>query len=111
MRWMLAAIVVLGCACSAQDESKIKLAKVETSKLAVEYYPQWAMAHVDKACPDSLDELTKFIGAPAMKDPWERPFVMLCGPAAPPAAHGFGVLSLGKDGKQDTSDDVRSWDP
>jgi hypothetical protein len=113
MRWMLA-MVVLASGCGKQDklgESKVKLAKFQVSQLATEYYRQWAMAHVDKACPDNLDELTKFNGAPAMKDPWEHPFVTVCGPTAPPAAKGFGVVSLGRDGKQDTPDDVRSWDP
>lgn len=111
------AIVVLATACGTGDkldkldESKVELAKVQARQLATEYYPRWAMAHVNKACPDSLDELTTFGGAPAMKDPWERPFVMVCGPTAPAAAKGFGVVSLGGDGKQDTPDDVRSWDP
>ena len=116
MRWMLT-IVVLASACGTGDtldkldESKVKLAKLQASKLAAEHFPRWAMAHAGKACPDSLDELTTFIGAPAMKDPWEHPFVMVCGPTAPPAAKGFGVVSLGGDGKQDTPDDIRSWDP
>jgi hypothetical protein len=109
------AIVLLASACGTGedkfDESKVKLARLQASQLATEYYRRWAMAHVDKACPDSLDELTKFSGAPAMKDPWEQPFVMVCGPTAPPAAKGFGAVSLGRDGKQDTPDDIRSWDP
>ena len=113
MRWMVA-IVVLASACGKgheSDESKVKLARLQVTKLATEHFPRWAMANASKACPDSLDELTESNGAPAMKDPWERPFVMVCGPTAPPAAKGFGVVSLGPDGKQDTPDDVRSWEP
>ena len=114
MRWILA-VVVLASACGEPedklDEARVKLAKYQVSQLATEFYRQWQMAHVAKPCPDDLDELTTFYGAPAMKDPWGHSFVIVCGPTAPPAARGFGVISLGGDGKQDTPDDIRSWGP
>ena len=45
------------------------------------------------------------------KDGWGNELVMLCGENAPAGAStGFGVLSMGPDGKQGTDDDIKSWE-
>ena len=45
-----------------------------------------------------------------IKDPWGTPYVILCGDQAPEACEGFCALSLGPDKKQDTGDDIKSWE-
>ena len=45
-----------------------------------------------------------------MNDPWGTAYEMLCGPAAPPPAQGFGVLSYARDRTRGTADDIASWD-
>ena len=59
----------------------------------------------------SINEIVKYMNnKDDAKDPWGNDFMMLCGAQAPPAAEGFGILSKGKDGKQGTDDDVKSWE-
>jgi len=35
---------------------------------------------------------------------------MFCGPTLPPGAKGLAVMSAGEDQKENTSDDLKSWD-
>ena len=65
----------------------------------------------DKKCPESLAELGQYTSDKDTKDVWGNELVMLCGESAPAEARGFGVLSMGADGKLDTADDIKSWGP
>jgi Type II secretion system (T2SS), protein G len=78
-------------------------------RLAREAFPMWQAHHPDQACPGSLADLADLVDGRAMRDPWGHDLVMVCGAGAPPAAHGFGVISLGPDGRPGTADDVTSW--
>lgn len=89
-------------------QTKDQLAKIAVTKLAMEAYPQWAMAKPGKACPDSLAELIEYAEVKA-EDPWGRPYRLLCGANLPANAIGLAVVSDGADGKADTDDDVKSW--
>ena len=92
-------------------DSKSRLAKTQVEHLAMQAFPEWAMSHPDKACPDRIDELFDvMMTSPDLRvDPWQRPFKMLCGSSLPPGARGIAILSLGEDGVEGTADDVKSW--
>lgn len=68
---------------------------------------QWQTESPD-ACPPSLNELvTHKILNKDPKDGWGRPFQFKC-----PGEHGneIDLVSLGKDGKEGTPDDIKSWE-
>ena len=93
------------------EASKAKVARIGVRKLTFEAYPQWAAEHPSEKCPTQLSDLAQWMPSPqnATTDAWGNPYSMVCGDAAPPAAHGFGVVSPGPDGKPGTADDVTSW--
>ena len=93
-----------------KTESKPATAKLVVKKYAYEAFPQWAVEHPDKACPDRLAHLAAYIHRKDDKDPWGRPYRMFCGDNLPKDVKGFGVVSLGEDGKLGTADDIKSWD-
>jgi prepilin-type N-terminal cleavage/methylation domain-containing protein len=95
---------------NALKGSQVKAAHAITKKFAYEAYPQWSMNNASKSCPDGLKELTKYMNSEDTKDPWGNEYVMLCGEAST-EANGFGVVSKGKDGKDGTPDDIKSWGP
>lgn len=71
-----------------------------------EAYPKWQADHPGQRCPASLDEVAKYFGEtapdlPTTEDPWGHALVMKCDDK------GFGVMSIGPDGKAGTADDVR----
>ncbi|HMU39581.1 MAG TPA: type II secretion system protein GspG [Pseudomonadota bacterium] len=70
---------------------------------------QWRIDQTGEQCPSSLADLvTSKILTKEPKDGWGRPFVMRC-----PGEHdtdGIDLLSFGKDGKEGTTDDLKSWD-
>lgn len=132
---VLALVVTLGCARSSTREvpaetarapatptastgpgvrmfgdSPEQLARVRVKKYAFEAYPQWAVAHPDRACPDALTELDEYMVIEDAQDPWGGSFVMRCGPNLPPGVKGIAIASPGRDGQLDTADDIRSWD-
>jgi len=73
-------------------------------------YARWSLDN-QSSCPESLDKLLEYMtNKDDLKDPWGNDFVMVCGEHAPSEAEGFGVLSKGKDGKQGTEDDIKSWE-
>jgi general secretion pathway protein G len=90
--------------------SKVEIAKTELQKLAYEAYPQWSQANPSKACPEKLEDLAEFTNKKDTKDPWGQPYKMFCGPTLPPGAKGLAVMSAGEDQKENTSDDLKSWD-
>lgn len=120
MRSVLVGLVVLA-ACSQAKETvenkvekltdhKAEIARRRTKDIAFEAFPQWAMMHPDKQCPDSPRELGEFLDDKALLDPWGRPYKLLCGPTLPAGAKGLVAVSAGEDGKDGTADDVRSTD-
>lgn len=44
------------------------------------------------------------------KDPFGNPYVIKCGGDLPAGASGIAVMSKGEDGKEGTSDDLKSWE-
>ena len=70
---------------------------------------QWRMDATGEQCPGSLNDLvTHKILNKEPKDGWGRPFVMKC-----PGEHdtdGIDLWSFGKDGKEGTADDIKSWE-
>lgn len=82
-----------------------------TKKLAFEAYPQWAAAHPASECPPTIDALLEFVDMKDMLDPWGTPYKMMCGPTLPAGVRGFAIESWGPDKKDNTQDDLRSWDP
>jgi general secretion pathway protein G len=91
-------------------ESKEKIAKATVQKYAYDAYPQWSSAHPDKQCPEKLEDLNEYMNNKDIKDPWGGTYKMLCGQNLPAGAKGLAVVSPGEDGKEGTSDDVKSWD-
>lgn len=94
----------------AFSKSKVDIAGLAAKKFATEAYPLWQTSHPGKTCPEKLDDLNEWADSKDGKDPWGTPFKMVCGPDAPPAAKGFGVISFGEDMKEGTADDIKSWD-
>ena len=90
--------------------SKVEIAKAEMKKIAHEAYPQWSAANPSKGCPEKLEDLSEFTNKKDMKDPWGQPYKMFCGPTLPPGAKGLGIQSAGEDSKENTTDDLKSWD-
>ena len=91
-------------------ESKVDIARATVKKFAFEAYPSWAAAHPDKSCPDRIEDLNEYMNGKDAKDPWNNPYKMLCGQQLPPGAKGIAVMSSGEDGKDGTTDDVKSWE-
>lgn len=112
MRWLVVAAALGACKTSSKaSEAEVRLVQLATNKLAFEAYPQWAAQHPDKACPDKIEDLLALVDATDRNDPWGHSYVMLCGSSVPAGVRGLGVLSLGPDGQQGTTDDIKSWDP
>jgi hypothetical protein len=113
MRSVLVSLLVISCGKdaasppAASDPAQIAVTRRAVKKLAFETYAEWSAVHVDKACPTSLADLGD---AAATTDPWGKPFEIFCGPTLPAGVRGFGVVSVGPDGKAGTADDIRSWD-
>jgi general secretion pathway protein G len=89
-------------------ESKVDIAKMTVSKYANEAYPSWASSHSD-ACPKQLSDLNEYMNNKDTKDPWGSDYKMYCGSSLPAGAKGLAVMSNGEDGKEGTTDDIKSW--
>ena len=90
--------------------SKVDIARATVKKYAFEAYPSWSAAHPDKSCPDKLEDLNEYMNNKDIKDPWGNPYKMFCGANLPAGAKGLAVQSSGEDGKDNTSDDIKSWE-
>lgn len=90
-------------------ESKGDIASATVKKYAYEAYPSWSASHPDKGCPEKLEELNEYMNNKDIKDPWGGTYKMYCGANLPAGAKGLAVSSPGEDGKEGTSDDVKSW--
>jgi general secretion pathway protein G len=73
-------------------------------------YTRWAADNSEQDCPAQLEDLLKYTNKKDTKDPWGSKYIMKCGESAPEEASGFGVISMGKDKKDGTSDDIKSWE-
>ncbi len=92
-------------------ESKVDIAKLTVSKFANEAFPQWSRSHPDKGCPDKIEDLSEYMDKKDTKDPWGSQYKMLCPPNLPAGARGgIAITSPGEDGKEGTSDDIKSWE-
>ena len=91
-------------------ESKVDTTKIKLKKYAYEAYPSWSAAHPDKGCPDKLADLNEYMNNDDSNDAWGHPLKMLCGQSLPAGAKGVAVVSAGEDGKDGTSDDLKSWE-
>jgi general secretion pathway protein G len=91
-------------------QSKGDIAKLTAKKYADEAYPSWSTANPSKSCPDKLEDLNEFMNSKDIKDPWGNPYKMLCGQNAPAGVKGMGIQSNGEDGKEGTTDDIKSWE-
>jgi hypothetical protein len=104
--------VVLGFAvrplCACIDDTRRTLPRQIVEAYAGEAYA-WSMDNPGSRCPTDASELARYTGDPDAdgRDPWGNDLVIVCD--APGGR--FGVVSVGEDGKQDTPDDIRSWDP
>jgi general secretion pathway protein G len=100
--------VVISRLTGQADEATERLVHQKTQEFAGAY-ERWKLDH-STACPQSIQELADYVGkGVGVKDEWDNELVVLCGSAAPPAADGFGILSKGRDGRQGSEDDIRSW--
>lgn len=106
--------VVMGFLVGPKVLNMFQSSKVDTTKLMVkdiayDAYTQWSLSS-GKACPSSLQDLEKYRNSKKTVDGWGNELVMFCGDNAPEGVRGLGVLSKGPDGKQDTDDDIKSWE-
>lgn len=86
-----------------------ELAAAAVAKIVNEAYPMWAQANPDKQCPASMEALLDFSNSKVNRDPWGKPYRLLCGPDAPTGVVGIAVVSNGPDQREGTEDDVKSW--
>ena len=92
------------------DQAKKDTAKAMTKQIEAAR-ARWLVAS-EKDCPDSIDDLKQELGRhknDTIKDPWGHEYVLKCGDQAAEECEGFCVLSVGKDGKEGTEDDIKSW--
>jgi general secretion pathway protein G len=93
------------------DEAKKGVAFAEEKKIEAAY-AKWSIDSPE-GCPTSIDDLKHDLGKRAndhVKDPWGSDYLILCGDSAPPECEGFCVKSKGKDKKEGTEDDIKSWE-
>ena len=107
-------LVVVPKVMSMFGQSKVKIAKLAVDEYALKDYPQWALSHQDRGCPDSLLDVLQHIGKSEedLKDPWGTPYKMACGAGTLPAGvkTGIAVMSFGEDKTEGTPDDIKSWE-
>lgn len=109
---LLVAIIapkVIGALSSSQTD----LTKIAVDKIAGDWFNRWKLQNTDKACPDNLLEVARAVKATEddIKDPWGSPYQFKCGSEAGlPNGLEFGVWSTGEDKKDQTGDDIKSWE-
>jgi general secretion pathway protein G len=107
--------LVMGLLVGPAIIGKLQQAKVDTAKAMTKQieaaHARWLVSS-EKDCPDSIDDLKQELGRKkndTVKDPWGHEYVIKCGDQAAAECEGFCVLSIGKDGKEGTEDDIKSW--
>ena len=91
-------------------KSKADTTVIKLKKYAFEAYPSWSASHPDKSCPEKLADLNEYMNSNDSNDSWGNPLRMLCGQNLPPGARGIAIVSIGEDGKEGTTDDLKSWE-
>jgi prepilin-type N-terminal cleavage/methylation domain-containing protein len=82
--------------------SQRSIAKMAVTRFANQDYPIWAIQHPQTPCPSAITDLDR--DAPA--DPWGTAYKAYCAPVHDVA---FGAASFGGDVRENTDDDIRSW--
>jgi prepilin-type N-terminal cleavage/methylation domain-containing protein len=82
--------------------SQRSIAKMAVMRFANQDYPIWAIQHPQTPCPSAITDLDR--DAPA--DPWGTAYKAYCAPIHEVA---FGAASFGGDARENTDDDIRSW--
>ena len=112
--------LVMGLIVGPAIIGKLQQAKVDAAKAMTKQIEQahsrWLL-NSEKECPDGIDDLKQELGrrkGDQVKDPWGHDYVLKCGDQAPEDCEDgqggkFCVLSLGRDGKENTGDDIKSW--
>lgn len=96
---------------NAFQDSREDTQRAVLKQYAYEAYPRWQSRHPSTGCPSALSELSEYMNKTETKDVWGKELIMLCGDNMPAGVKGgFGVMSLGADGQQGTTDDIKSWD-
>ena len=94
---------------SAWREAQIRTTRIQVHDLAYGAFPAWQLDHGSEPCPAELRELAAYAKTRKLVDSWGVALGMRCGPTAPPE-EDFGALSFGPDQREETPDDIRSWD-
>jgi prepilin-type N-terminal cleavage/methylation domain-containing protein len=108
--------LVMGLVVGPRLIEYFRRARIQTTQIKLEQYAHqaftaWAMAHPQAMCPDRLADLAEYASDRNPNDAWGHPLKMMCGAALPPGAQHIALVSAGPDGKEDTSDDLTSWQP
>lgn len=91
--------------------ARVEIVKREVLDFAFDAYTQWAGEHLQKSCPDRLDDLLTYMKHGGPRDLWGNRYVMFCGSSLPAGVKGgIAVKSFGPDGKDGTADDIKSWE-
>lgn len=107
---VLAIISLIMGAAAFTGFTQLEKAKVKETRTVMRQVEsalvQW-QADSNETCPSGLSDLvTKKILNKEPKDGWGKPFAFKC-----PGEHGeIDLVSKGKDGKEGTEDDIRSWE-
>jgi hypothetical protein len=101
--WCLAALVLV--ALPRRTHGSREIAKLTVEKYQFEAFPSWSVAHADRICPDSLDEINVYMNNNDTRDPWVTPYRFACGRNASGSVK-FYVDSAGEDGEFNTADDI-----
>jgi hypothetical protein len=91
------------------SQAKEDIARIQANDLANNAFGMWQRDNPDAACPERLEELIKYANKKDMKDPWGTPYIMKCGEGLPQDVT-FGVSSAGPDRKENSPDDIHSWE-
>jgi hypothetical protein len=109
-RWLLAigaAVILPMLALAARSVSRSaqvlcrmrpeRVAHMRAGQLASEAYGEWSLAHPERSCPASIDEMARDRDA---FDPWGRTYRVMC------TENHVVIVSAGADGTFGTADDI-----
>lgn len=91
------------------SQSKVEITAATVKKYANEAYPLWVTANPGQSCPADIEALSPYMNKKDLKDSWQQPYRLYCGPNLPPGVQGIAVASDGPDSKPNTEDDIKSW--
>ena len=91
---------------ATHQDAEREVARLAVDRIAEQDYPMWALRHPSQQCPTKIADVTT---GKNTKDPWGTTYAMYCGHTAPPDT-AFGAASFGGDRRENTPDDIRSWD-